>query len=145
MQQLIGPLENVIAVLSCLVFLLHALMELWVQPENLQVNRHSLSAHTWTRTQRGPQKKWLHHIKKVDSPSCACGAAEEAGHHLVFMCPRHEGISTEFLVGKSSWEELDKADWRKVGDGEDAWYFEAVEEFFGHLYGAMTGRSASQT
>ena len=41
---------------------------------------------------------------------------------------------------KSSWEELDKADWRKVGDGHDGWYFEAVEEYFGHLYGGMTGK-----
>jgi len=37
-----------------------------------------------------------------------------------------------------------KEDWRKVGDGDNAWYFEAVEEFFGHLYGAMTSRLASQ-
>ena len=42
------------------------------------------------------------------------------------------------------WEALDKADWRKVGDGNDTWYFKAVEEFFGHLYGAMTSRSATQ-
>jgi len=27
---------------------------------------------------------------------------------------------------------------------DDAWYFEAVGEIFGHLYGAMTSRSASQ-
>jgi len=46
-------------------------------------------------------------------------------------------------VGKSPWKELDKADWRKVGDRDNVWYFEAVEEFFGNLYGAMTGRSAS--
>jgi len=60
----------------------------------------------------------------------------------VFECPRFEAIRVKFLGDKSSWEELDKADWRKVGDADDAWYFEAVEEFFG--YGAMTGRSATQ-
>ena len=49
------------------------------------------------------------------------------------------------MAGKSSWEELDKAYWRKVGDGDSAWYSEAVDEFFRHLYEAMTGRSASQT
>jgi len=48
-------------------------------------------------------------------------------------------------VAKSSWEDLDKADWRKVRDGDDAWYYEAVEGFCGHLHGAMTRRSASQT
>jgi len=93
---------------------------------------------------RRPIKNWLHQIKKVASPSCACGAAGETGHHLVFEYPRHEGIRTEFLVGKSSWKELDKADWRKVADSDDG-HFEAVEEFFRHLYGAMTARSASQT
>ena len=54
-----------------------------------------------------------------------------------------EGIRVEFLGDKSSWEQLDKAGWEKVGDGNGAWYFEAVEEFFGHLHGAMTGTSAT--
>ena len=118
--------------------------QLGFNPGTCEWNRHSLSAYTWTRTERGPQNKWLHHIKKVDSPSCACGAAEETGNHLVFECPRFEGIRVEFLGDKSSWQELDQAEWRKVGDEDGAWYFEAVEEFFGQLYGAMTGRSASQ-
>jgi len=42
-------------------------------------------------------------------------------------CPLFEAIQAEFIGEKSSWEELDKADWRKVGDGNDAWYFEVVE------------------
>jgi len=63
---------------------------------------------------------------------------------LVFECPRFGAIRADFLQEKRSWEELDKEDWRKVGEGDDAWYFEAVEEFFGHLYGAMTGRLATQ-
>ena len=47
------------------------------------------------------------------------------------------------LRDKSSAKELDKAYWSKIGCRDEAWYFEAVEEFFGHLCGAMTGRSAS--
>jgi len=31
--------------------------------------------------------------------------------------------------------------WRKLGEGEGAEYIEATEKFFGHLYGALTGRS----
>ena len=50
---------------------------------------------------------------------------------------RFEAIRAEFLGDKSSWKELDEADWRKVGDGDDACYFEAVEDFFRHLYGAI--------
>ena len=84
-------------------------------------------------------------LKKGRLPLVSCGAAEQTGLHLVFTCPRHDGIPRDFLGGKTSGEELDKADCRKVGDGKDALYFEAVEEFVGHLYGAMTGISASQT
>ena len=51
----------------------------------------------------------------------------------MFECPRHEAIRVGFLVDKNTGEALDKADWRKVGESEDAWYFEAVEEFFGRL------------
>ena len=112
-------------------------------PRSCEWNRHSLSALTWTRTERGPQNKWLHHIEKVPSPSCTCRAAEESGHN-VFECPRFRAIWAEFLGDKNSWEELDKPDWRKVGQGNDAWYFEAVEEFFGHLYGAMAGSQTGE-
>ena len=61
----------------------------------------------------------------------------------MFECPRFEGIRVEFLGDKSSWQELDEADWRKVGGEDGAWDFEGVEEFFRHLYEAMTGRSAT--
>ena len=58
---------------------------------------------------------------------CTCGATEELVHHSVFECPRCEGMRREFLAGKSSWAKIDKADWRKVGDADNAWYFEVVE------------------
>jgi len=60
-----------------------------------------------------PQNKWLYHIKKAPSPTCACGAAEETGSHLVFECPRFEANRAEFMGDKSTWEELDKADWER--------------------------------
>jgi len=53
---------------------------------------------------------------------CAYRAEEEIEHHLVFACPRFDGIRADFLGDKGSWEELDKADWRKVGEWDDAWY-----------------------
>ena len=74
----------------------------------------------------------------LPSHSCPCRAVEETGRHLVFECPRFEAIRADFLGGKDSWEELDQADWRKIEEGDDTWYFE-VEEFFGHqLYGEKT-------
>ena len=44
------------------------------------------------------------------------------------------------LGERTSWEELYEPVWEEVGEGDDAEYFEATEEFFGHLYGALTGR-----
>ena len=47
------------------------------------------------------QIKWLHDIKRVASPSCACGAGEETfPNHRVFECPRFEAIQAEFLGGR---------------------------------------------
>ena len=46
--------------------------------------------------------------------------------------------------GKEVREELGIADWRKVGEGDDQLYFEAVEEPSGHLYGDITSISATQ-
>lgn len=104
-------------------------------------NRHSLSAYIWTRTERGPTKQWLHHIGKADSPRCSCpDEPPETGHHIVFHCPRFAVIRADFLGERANWEELDEPVWKKEGEGEDAEYFEATEEFFGHLYGALTGR-----
>ena len=104
-------------------------------------NQHSLSAYTWMRTDRGPQKQWLHHIGKAASPRCSCpDEPPETGHHLVFSCPRFARPRAEFLGERTSWEELDVPVWKKVGEGADTEYFEATEEFFGYLYGALTGR-----
>ena len=95
------------------------------------------------RSERGPQNNWLH-LGKADSPSCPCRAKQQSTHHVVIECPTFETIRTEFLGHKHTWEELDKANWRKVGGADDIWYFEVVFAF-GHMYGAMTGRSATQT
>ena len=102
--------------------------------------RQELSTYSYTRTERGLQKKWLYQIRKSDSKACECGHEEESGHHLVFHCPRFNAIRSNIVGEKATWEALDKPDWRKVGKGEDEWYFEAREEFFGDLYRAMTGR-----
>jgi len=108
-------------------------------------NCHSLSACTWTRTEKGPQKQWLHHISKTDTPRCSCpDEPPETGNHIVFHCPRFAAIRSRFLKGRSTWEELDKPVWMKEGEGADTEYFEATEEFFGHLYGPLTGRQTSQ-
>ncbi|KAF8451403.1 hypothetical protein BGX38DRAFT_1269417 [Terfezia claveryi] len=96
-------------------------------------NRHALSAYTWLRTNRGPQKSLLHHIGKAESAECACGYPSETGEHIVFRCPRFDWSRRALLGEKSSWEELDKPDWRK----EEEETYEATEAFFGFLEGML--------
>ena len=58
-------------------------------PRTVEWDRHTLSAYTWARTEHGPQRKWVHHLKKADSPACtACTAPAQSGRHVVFECPQ---------------------------------------------------------
>jgi len=94
-------------------------------------HRHALSAYTWLRTEKGPQRAWLHHIRKTDDPTCPCGHPSQAGEHITFHCPQHALMRSQLLRSKRSWEELDDPDWRKEGD-EDS--YDAIESFFHYLY-----------
>jgi len=93
-------------------------------------HRHALSAYTWYRTERGPQKAWLHQIRKIDDPSCPCGHPKQTGEHIVFHCPRHNLMRSRLIGAKKFWADLDSPDWRK--EGEDS--FDAIESFFDYLY-----------
>ena len=50
-------------------------------------HRRAVSAYTWCITERGPQKKWLNHIKKADTPECDCQQLQ-TGQHLAEECNR---------------------------------------------------------
>ena len=60
-------------------------------------NRKAVSAYTWCVTEKGPQRKWLHKIKKKDTPKCNCGLQEQSGEHRVERCEQLEQ-SGEHLV-----------------------------------------------
>ena len=49
-------------------------------------HRRAISAYRWCITEKGPQKKWLHHIKKVDTTECACHHHQQTGKHLAEEC-----------------------------------------------------------
>ena len=55
-------------------------------------HRKAISAYTWCVTEKGPQNKWLHKIKKADTPNCRCQQEhptqeqEQSGEHLVERC-----------------------------------------------------------
>ena len=53
----------------------------------LERHRKAISAYTWCVTEKGPQKKWLHFVKKSDTPECHCyGEQAQSGEHLVERC-----------------------------------------------------------
>ena len=81
--------------------------------------RQALSAYSWTRTDRGPQKQWLHRIGRAENPHCPCDPhVTQSGEHLVFDCPLHTAARQTFIPGKRSWEELDSPHWIKTGPNE---------------------------
>ena len=49
-------------------------------------HRRAISAYTWCITEKGPQRKWLHHIKKADTAKCDCHHQQQTGEHLVEGC-----------------------------------------------------------
>ena len=56
-------------------------------------HRKAISAYTWCVTEKGPQNKWLHKIKKSDTPACRCQQErptqhqeEQSGEHLAERC-----------------------------------------------------------
>jgi len=94
-------------------------------------HRHALSAYTWLRTERGPQKAWLFQIRKSQDPSCPCGHPIQTGDHITFHCPLHQSARNRYIRSRKSWPELDDPVWVKEGDEEA---FDAIESFFDYLY-----------
>ena len=102
--------------------------------------KHALAAYTWTRTDRGPQKAWLHHIGKAGNPSCACGHPSQDGDHLVFHCPSLASPRARLLPPEiDTWEDLDDPHWvtEAGGEGRKQEKVEGVEAFFQDLYWRM--------
>ena len=98
--------------------------------------RPALSAYTWMRTDKGPQRKWLHLLGKADSPFCQCDDQEpQTGDHLTFQCPLHDQARKTLIPGRQSWEDLDNPHWIKTGPNEKV---DGVEEFFMYLFHHFT-------
>ncbi|KAF8451226.1 hypothetical protein BGX38DRAFT_1269491 [Terfezia claveryi] len=92
-------------------------------------NRHALSTFTWCRTDKGPQRAWLHKIGKAESSVCPCVHHTQDGWHLVFVCPLLHAYR-QALGSIKDWEDLDRPIWIEEEE-EDNW--DAVEAFFGFL------------
>lgn len=103
-----------------------------------QWSRRALSAYTWTRTNRGPMKQWLHQIRKADDPRCpACQHHTQDGQHIVFHCPALRTQCNKLIGTREgdSWQHLDHPilikhtrEVKKQQDGTET-FFEEVFNF----------------
>ena len=84
------------------------------------------------RTNRGPQREWLHRIRKAESPLCPCGETQ-SGDHITFACPLHQAARLALLgTADHTWESLDAPRYDAEDDEEDK--IDLVEEFFGYIF-----------
>ena len=95
-------------------------------------SRKALLAYTWMRANRGPQRQWLHRIRKTDSPLCPCGETQ-SGDHITFRCPVHQAARLALLGPTNhTWETLDAP--RYDPDDEEDEKTDLVEEFFSYIF-----------
>ena len=74
-------------------------------------NRQALSAYTWMRTGKGPQKQWLHHIGRADNPYCPCDPDTiQSGEHITFKCPLHTRARRTLIANRRG--ECDPHRWK---------------------------------
>ena len=98
--------------------------------------RQALSAYTWTRTNRGPHKEWLHHIGRAENPYCTCDHSTiQSGEHIVFVCTSHSRARRTLIPGKQSWQDLDSPRWIKTGPNKKE---DGVMKFFEYLFHQLT-------
>ena len=97
--------------------------------------RHAISAYTWMRTNKGPHRQWLHHVRRADDPYCQCGPSNviQSGEHITFQCTMHSQARHTLLAGRQSWHELDSPRWIKTGQ-KDEEKEDGVELFFLYLF-----------
>src|SRR5258706_5199548 len=110
-------------------------------------HRKAISAYTWCVTEKGPQNKWLHKIKKKDTPECHCHEQQsqphpvQSGEHLVERCnilgekgklvEREE--MREWKTRHSRGQLKDRREKGPVGPEKEK-EEDKLESFFCHLY-----------
>ena len=102
--------------------------------------RRALSAYTWMRTNKRPQRRWLHHIGKAGGKECSCGHDTQDGHHFTFLCPLYETTKRRLIGARESdsWESLDKPLLIKGREEGREHYADGVELFFLYIFAQLT-------
>lgn len=85
--------------------------------------------------------QWLHAIGKKENPTCACGATQQTGEHLVWECPLHNDERRRNRIDvtdRGDWASLDDPIWVPNDDVEgreetDDEQVNGVERFFEYL------------
>ena len=103
--------------------------------------RRALSAYTWMRTGRGPQKEWLYRIRAAADQSCPCGGHSQSGEHVVWHCRLHDEERRRNRIHQTragEWGDLDDPIWVPNDDVEgreesDQEQVDGVERFFEYL------------
>ena len=106
----------------------------------VQFNRQALSAYTWMKTNKGPQRQWLFHVRKVDTPFCPCSPTTtiQSGDHLTFSCPLLRQARRSLIGNRSTWADLDLPRWIGEGTRDPKDREDGVELFFSHLFRYLT-------
>ena len=101
----------------------------------------AISAYTWCITEKGPQRKWLHHIKKADTPGCGCQhpQQQQTGQHLVEECSlladARKPVEREERRAWKTRHTHKKTEKEKKGPVEpEKEEEEKLERFFCHIY-----------
>ena len=103
-----------------------------------QWGRRALSAYTWFRTGKGPQRELLHKIKKTEDAHCDCGAAVQSGDHIVWHCALYQTERRRNrmagLEGPEGWKQIDHLIWVEDEGAEDPNdRVDGVERLFDYL------------
>jgi len=103
--------------------------------ERYKWGNQALAAYTWCRSNKGPQRSWLHKVRKSPNPDCPECGGEEIGEHIVFKCPGHQEERRK-LGEIREWKDLDKPIWKR----EEGNRYDAVEDFFYYCHQRMSRR-----
>ena len=84
------------------------------------------------------QTSQLHRIGRIDSHLCPLCQEVESGDHVTFECPGRSEIRKAWILGKTTWVELDSPDWSTEEEGQDK--SDRVEVIFEFMYLSFQGR-----
>ena len=100
-------------------------------------HRRATSAYTWCVTEKGPQRRRLHKIGKVDTPGCYCHQ-EQSGEHTVEEWGTRHSRDKKKKKGDVGVEKAEEEKGEKIGR-----FFCEVHEFLTDYTNFLNGSTPS--